>query len=124
METSFDGCCILIVEDEYLLADDIRRALSGAGAEVCGPFATVASACRALDDAARIDCALLDVNLSGEMVFGLADMLVAREIPFAFTTGYDRDALPARFEGIPRLERPTRANSILNLVGSMARRSD
>ena len=39
--------------------------------------------------------ALLDVNLSGETVFPVAEALKARGVPFAFATGYDADSRSA-----------------------------
>jgi hypothetical protein len=38
---------------------------------------------------AKIDDAILDINLRGEMVFPAADLLAQRGGPFVFTTGYD-----------------------------------
>ena len=119
-EVALQGRCILIVEDEYLLADDLSTAVADAGAEVCGPFGSIGSAADALDRAGHIDCALLDVNLDGEMVFALADALLGRGIPFAFTTGYDRAALPDRFGSVPRIEKPTRPSIVVNVLGSLA----
>jgi CheY-like chemotaxis protein len=47
------------------------------------------------------DAALLDTNLSGERVDELAALLTRRNIPFAFITGYGREALPEGFhEGL------------------------
>lgn len=123
-DTSMNGRCIMVVEDEYLLADDVREALASAGAEVCGPFANVETASAALDQGTRIDGALLDVNLAGEMVFDLADALVGRGIPFTFTTGYDRAALPERYLSVPRIEKPIKASSIVNVLGPLMRPID
>jgi hypothetical protein len=36
------------------------------------------------------DVAVLDVNLSGQKSFPIADALVARSVPFAFSTGYHK----------------------------------
>ncbi|WNO52871.1 hypothetical protein [Stakelama saccharophila] len=34
---ALDGKCALIVEDEYFVADDLRRGLSDAGMTIVGP---------------------------------------------------------------------------------------
>lgn len=105
-EESLRGCRVLIVEDEYLIADDLRNALTGAGAEVLGPIGSVEGATDFIAGEPRIDAAILDVNLRGEMVFPVADALRERGVPFAFATGYDQWALPDRFADAPRYEKP------------------
>ena len=87
------GRRILIVEDEFLTAQQLENCIHDAGGEVVGPVASV-------DDAlpiARsewIDAALLDVNLRGRMVTPVAEELRARGIPFVLVTAYGREALP------------------------------
>jgi len=96
---------VLVVEDEYFIADDITRALQALGAHVVGPAPDRE---RALDllEKGRVDLAVLDINLSGEMVYPIADLLVGRGVPVVFATGYDRAALPARFADAPRWDKP------------------
>ena len=113
------GSRVLIVEDEYLLADEARSILSDVGAEVLGPVATVSDAYRMIEGDAAIDGVLLDVNLRGEMAFEVADALQARGIPFAFVTGYDRAALPERFSGATRLGKPVRPEQLIETFGSL-----
>lgn len=96
---------ILIVEDEYYLADDLAAALRRIGAEVVGPVGTLSEA-EALVGGKRFDCAILDMNLRGEMAFSIADRLEKEGIPFVVASGYDSAALPDRFSGIPRVEKP------------------
>lgn len=113
------GLNILVVEDEYLIADDVNTALIDAGAVVLGPAPTVDAASRIIADAPVIDGALLDINLAGDMVFGVADVLTARKVPFAFATGYDRASIPERFAGVPHLEKPIRAAQLGNVLGTL-----
>ena len=119
VEPSLQGCRILVVEDEYLLADDLSHALTSAGAEVLGPVPSVAEATRMIAAAARIDAAVLDVNLRGDMIFPVADALSERGVPFAFATGYDQWALPERFAAIPRVEKPFKVSSIAAVLGPL-----
>ncbi|SED49608.1 response regulator [Rhodobacter sp. 24-YEA-8] len=97
---------MLVAEDEYLLAADLTKFLQRAGARVIGPFPTVREALEGLRTGVTPDFAMLDVNLRGEMVFPLADHLVAAAIPFIFITGYDTALLPQAYAAIPRLEKP------------------
>lgn len=99
---------ILVIEDEYFLADDVASELEACGATVLGPIAAADEAASAIDDA-RPDCALLDLNLGGEMAFALARRLRARNVPFLLATGYGPEVLPRDLAGIPRIEKPYRA---------------
>ena len=100
------GCHVLVVEDEYFLADDIVRALQALGAGVLGPCGELEDATRMLDDHLTIDAAVIDINLRSEMVFPLARLLRARSIPFVFATGFDRAAIDAEFQDIHLWEKP------------------
>ena len=104
MTEGLTGKRILIVEDEYFIAADLKRALAEAGAIVVGPAGTLASAQALVDD--DIDLALLDVNLDGEHSYPLANRLHERAVPLAFLTGYDQWALPPAYRDVPRLDKP------------------
>ena len=113
---------VLVVEDEYYIADDLRRSLSGAGADIVGPIGTVASAEAALakDD---FDCAVLDLNLHGENAAGIADHLKALGVPFAIATGYGSGAVPSRHNDVPRLEKPLDPSQVVDLLSRWERSS-
>jgi len=64
----------------------------------------------------RIDAAILDVNLGGEMVFPAADLLIERGVPVVLTTGYDKSALPSRFSGVALCEKPVGTRRLINMV--------
>jgi DNA-binding response OmpR family regulator len=100
-----NGQRILIVEDEFYLADDLAAALRREGAEVVGPVATIADAERIVCEG-TLDCAILDMNLRGEMAFPVADCLEGAGIPYLIATGYNSASLPERFRDVPRVEKP------------------
>ena len=110
---------ILVVEDEALLALDLSMTLEGEGAWVAGPFATVDTALPAC--AARIDAAILDVDLCGSTSFPVADALCSAGVPFVFHTGRsDLAALRARYgEDVPIIVKPARASEVLNVLESL-----
>jgi response regulator RpfG family c-di-GMP phosphodiesterase len=118
-EYRLEGWRILVVEDEYLIADDMRDALQDCGAEVLGPVANVDAAASLIAAERLIHGAVLDINLAGTMVFGVADTLVARSIPFIFATGYDHWAIPERFAEVPRLEKPIKARQVCTILGPL-----
>lgn len=106
---------ILIVEDEYFLADDVARALTEAGARVLGPVPTAKEAVDLLESG-RVDFALLDINLRGLLVYEVADDLSRRGIPFIFATGYDQSQIPEAYQEIPRLEKPFSASQLITTI--------
>jgi CheY-like chemotaxis protein len=79
--------------------------LEDAGCEVVGPAQSFDNA-RALAAEAHIDGALVDGNLAGRPVDDIARLLRDRGVPFAFVTGYGRNALPGGFEDAPIVEKP------------------
>jgi CheY-like chemotaxis protein len=103
--SALSGKRILLVEDEYLIAEDAMRSFQGAGAVVAAA-SNLSSAMQAILATAKFDGAVLDVNLHSDMVWPLADLLVARGVPFVFATGYNADALPSRFAGHAHCEKP------------------
>lgn len=109
--------CILLVEDEYVLAYHLADTLEAAGACVLGPHATVADALAGLEAATRVDAAVLDVNLGGEAVFPVADALHARGVPFVFVSGYDRTALPPRYADVPNCIKPVTLAAVVDALG-------
>ncbi len=112
------GCRILVIEDEYLLADELASELTRAGATIIGPVAAVGAALGLIEADPRLDGALLDVHLEGEMSFPVADLLVQRGVPLVFTTGYDAAAIPARFAHVPRCEKPISLPQIARAIAA------
>ncbi|MCK1745057.1 response regulator [Bradyrhizobium sp. 139] len=100
------GRRIFVVEDEYFLADDIGRTFRALGADVAGPVGDIEDALRILHDGSILDAAVLDVNIRSEMIFPVARELKARNVPFMFTTGYDRITISPEFQDVPLLEKP------------------
>jgi CheY-like chemotaxis protein len=100
------GRRVLVIEDEYFLADDIARALRELGARSVGPVGEFEDAASLLDTDVTIDAAVLDINLRSDMVFPLARTLRARKVPFVFTTGYDRRSIEAEFGDVRLWEKP------------------
>ena len=79
---------ILVVEDEFLLAMELEATLWKLGCEVVGPVRNLAEAVELAASEPDLDGAILDVNIGGEMVFPVADLLTTRSVPFLFATGY------------------------------------
>ena len=107
---------ILVVEDEFFIAQEIADALEAAGFAVLGPCATVKKALAEL--AACDDCAgaVLDASLRQVSSLPVAEALAARGIPFAVVTGFSADQLPPQMASAPVLTKPVRGPDLLALV--------
>jgi CheY-like chemotaxis protein len=88
---------------------------------VVGPIGSAKDALRSLEGAS-FDGVLLDANLRGEPVGNVAAALTRSKIPFAFVTGYGRQALPESFGNSMMLTKPFTQEQLLRtaaqLVGS------
>jgi two-component sensor histidine kinase len=115
------GARVLLVEDDALIALDMKDGLEQAGATIVGPVARLDRALLlAADDG--LDAAVLDVNLGGEHVFPLADLLAERSIPFAFLTGYHRRAVfPDRYRDALALQKPISRPALTAVVERLMR---
>ena len=117
----FSSCNIMVVEDEFLIADDIASELRAAGATVIGPAASLPEAMRLAGDTAQIDAAVLNIDLNGVTVFPLADELLARGVRFMFLTGYADSSIPAAYAAIPCCKKPTGPACVIDELISLLR---
>lgn len=111
---------ILVVEDEMLIAWELKAILSGLGCSVVGPAARLSDALT-LAKTAEMDGALLDMNLHGEPIFSVADALRERGISFAFATGYDNPEIPAEYTKTPKLMKPFDADGVERVIRDFRR---
>lgn len=104
--SAFRSLRVLVVEDEYVLAQSLQHELEARGAEVMGPVPSVATAMALLSAGPPPDAAILDINLGGEMAFPVADVLRAQGVPFVFATGFDAWSIPQAYADVPHCEKP------------------
>jgi CheY-like chemotaxis protein len=98
------GLCILVVEDEMMVAIMLEEMLTKLGCKVV-KAARVSKAVQLVITAA-IDGAILDVNVAGEAVYPVAHKLQERGIPFIFSSGYGASGLPVEYRDRPTLSKP------------------
>jgi CheY-like chemotaxis protein len=106
MNSPFSGRRVFVVEDEMIVAWLLEDMLAALGCAIVGPAVSVSQALAMLDDAAVLDAAVLDVTLNGQKSYPIADALVARDVPFAFSNGYHKDSLPNGYQRFPVLQKP------------------
>jgi CheY-like chemotaxis protein len=100
------GKRVLLVEDEFFLRLELEEWLRSAGCAIIGPFSALEPARTMAARREPIDLAILDTNLNGQMVYPLADDLLAWGIPVIFLTGYEKASLPVRFRVVPQVSKP------------------
>ena len=99
------GLRALVVEDEGGVALLIEAMLEELGCEVALSVATLPKALTAASSES-FDFAVLDVNLDGQLVFPVAEVLRNRQLPFVFSTGYGRVGVPETFKDCEVLSKP------------------
>jgi DNA-binding response OmpR family regulator len=114
------GHLVLVVEDDYFIAEEMCAVLRRRGASVIGPAPDIEHG-RVLMMRQPLDCAVLDVNLHGEHVFQFAGELRARGVPSIFATGYDASFLPVAFRDSIYLQKPIDLMALVRAVEESAR---
>lgn len=109
---------VLVVEDSWHVAHALKALLEELGVSVAGPASTLEEAERLL--AARApDVAVVDINLKGEMAYGLIDRLSERGVQVVVISGY---AVPqvAQAKVTAVLQKPFSAKSLLAVLRQAA----
>ena len=96
---------LMIVEDEYLIRLLLEDMLVELGCSIDAVAASVDEG-KKVAQSADVDLAILDVNIDGQQVFPVADILKSRGLPFIFITGYGARGLPEGYRETPTLQKP------------------
>lgn len=110
---------ILIVEDEYFLAEELERELRRRGASIVGPFGKLEEARADLAGGRQIDAGVLDLRLQEDESIEVADLLKARGVPFVFTSGYDRSLLPQRHRDAAHFVKPCDIEEVVDALAAL-----
>ena len=118
MDLSLAGMRVFIVEDEALILFTLQDMLEELGCQV------VASALRIDDALAKggslaFDVAILDVNVAGERIDPVADLLASRGVPFLFATGYGRQSIPAAHHQRVVMAKPYQTDDLRAALGAV-----
>jgi CheY-like chemotaxis protein len=116
------GRRILIVEDEALVAFELQLSLEDEGAEIIGPALSLMKALEAVAHEREIDLAVLDVDLGGEDIYPVAELLLQRQVPFVFHTGHgSRSKLTSLFPGTVTFIKPALPETLIAHLLRIAR---
>jgi CheY-like chemotaxis protein len=110
--------CILLVEDETVIAFLIEDMLTDLGFRQVIHVASVPDA-MALLRTKRPDAAILDVNVRNAPVYPVAESLAAARVPFMFATGYGPGAIPAPWRYVTVIQKPFEPATLAVALGSI-----
>ena len=96
---------LLVVEDEYLNRMLLEDMLADLGYDVAAAVGTIAEASE-LAASGDFNAAILDVNLDGQEIYPVAEILAKRGLPFVFVTGYGERSLTEPYRDRPALQKP------------------
>ena len=96
---------VLLVDDESMVLMLMEDMLLDLGASTVETAMTLSEATR-VAASSQFDVAVLDVNLSGERSYPVAEMLLARGIPFLFATAYGSKAHDGAWREVLTLAKP------------------
>lgn len=116
--TDASAARLLVVEDEYLIRMLLEDMLGDLGYTVAAAVGTLAEA-REQATSGAFDAAILDVNVDGQEIFPVAEILAARGLPFVFVTGYGEGSLPPSFRGRPALQKPFQTERLKEILAGL-----
>jgi CheY-like chemotaxis protein len=111
---------VLVVEDEIMIRMLLEDMLADLGYGVAASAGGLNEAI-ALARNSDFDLAILDVNLNGDSVYPVADLLMERGVPFVFSTGYGDRGLPEPYRDRPTLQKPFQLSNLESILTSIAR---
>jgi CheY-like chemotaxis protein len=115
------GKRILVVEDELMIRMLLQDMLEDLGCTVAGEAARIDEA-EELARQADFDVAILDVNLNGQPISPVVEILIDRGLPFVFATGYGQRGVPEAYRKTPTLQKPFQAEALAKAIGAAASR--
>jgi CheY-like chemotaxis protein len=87
---------------------------------------TVAAEAGRIDEAlaaaqqAEFDVAILDVNLNGQPITPVVEVLIGRGLPFVFATGYGQHGVPDAYRNTVTLQKPFQAEALAQALDAIA----
>jgi len=112
------GRRILVVEDEFLIRMLLEDMLTDLGYDLVGMAGRVDEAAE-MAQTKDFDLAILDVNLDGQDVYPVADVIGNRGLPFMFVTGYGGRGLPDNYRNRPTLQKPFQLDELKRMLAQL-----
>jgi CheY-like chemotaxis protein len=117
----FRGLRVIVVEDDSLICLLFEDMLLDLGCKVVGTACDLRRATELAQREENVDVAILDVNLGGQQVYPVAEILSRRGIPFVFATGMGAGGLPPIWQGHCSVSKPMSMASLAHALGCAIR---
>jgi CheY-like chemotaxis protein len=111
------GGSVFLVEDEVMIRMMVADMLEELGYRVAAEAGEIGEAIK-LAESADFDFAILDVNVNGQVISPVADLIKARNRPFIFATGYGSSGLPEEYRDRPALQKPFQLETLARMIDS------
>jgi CheY-like chemotaxis protein len=96
---------VLLVEDETLVRMMMAGMIEELGHNVVAEAGNIADALK-FAKTAEFGIAVLDINVGGDRIEPVAEIIDGRHLPFIFASGYGAAGLPEKFRDRPVLQKP------------------
>jgi CheY-like chemotaxis protein len=116
------GRRILVVEEELMIRMLLDGMLEDLGYTMTAEAGAIDEAV-ALAKQADVDAAILDVNLNGQPITPVVEVLIKRGVPFVFATGYGAGGVPEAYRGNPTLQKPFQSEALEQALKALAPRT-
>jgi CheY-like chemotaxis protein len=113
---------VLVVEDELMIRMLLQDMLTDLGHAIAAETGRIEEAL-ALAKQAEFDVAILDVNLNGQPVTPVVEVLLERGVPFVFATGYGQRGVPEPYRQTPTLQKPFQADALAEAIETVMARA-
>jgi CheY-like chemotaxis protein len=110
---------VLIVEDELMIRMLLEGMLTDLGHTVAAEAGSIEEA-MTLAKEAEFDIAVLDVNLNGQPITPVVEVLVQRGLPFVFASGYGQRGVPEQYRSSPTLQKPFQVDALAQAIDAAA----
>ncbi len=111
------GKRVFVVEDELMIRMLLQDMLADLGYTLAGEAGRIEEAL-ALAREGEFDVAILDVNLNGQPISPVVEVLIERGVPFVFATGYGQRGVPEPYRGSPTLQKPFQAEALAQALNA------
>jgi CheY-like chemotaxis protein len=113
------GRRVLVVEDELMIRMLLDGMLTDLGHSIVAEAGGIDDAIALAKDA-EFDVAILDVNLNGQPITPVVEILIQRKLPFVFATGYGARGVPEAYRANPTLQKPFQAEALAQALDAIA----
>jgi FixJ family two-component response regulator len=113
-----DGRAVLVLEDEPIVGLALEDMILSLGDWNVTLLARIEDS-HAYLEAVTPAFAVLDVNIHGQLSYGVADRLQEVRVPYFFATGYGDRTHPERHAGAPTVTKPYTASDIERAIAKV-----